>query len=137
MSNTAPQTKTAITLLQELLGAHATRIAGYKHLNEQSPASDKEQFTQRIEQSNQYVAQLMEELAAYGDASQSEVNHNTPLNKQWTAMNDEAADKKALANAEKALIDQYQQGLEEVTHMPDSLREILEKQQNTLRNQIS
>lgn len=127
------QTKTTIAFLQELLAAHAARIEGYEQLAAQHE-SEKDRFTKAIENSRQQTAQLMEELSAYGDASHSEVNRDTPVHKLWTAITTapENATQDTLmstvAEAEKALAELYAQAINEASDLPDTLRDLLEKQ---------
>ncbi len=127
----ATQAVTPITTIQELLAAHAVRIEGYGHLRTRTDQNTE--VDQAVQTSQTHVAQLMEELAAYGDAAQSEVNRDTPLHKRWSEVAaQEQVDMSKIVEADQALTDQYRQVLENSTDLPESLRELLEQQVTAL-----
>jgi hypothetical protein len=131
----ATQAATPITTIQELLAAHAARMEGYEQLKSRNPANGQ-QYDRNIQESQGYVSQLMEELAAYGDATHSEVNRDTPLHKRWSAMtaSENSIDQVQLADAEEALLEKYRQTLRETADLPESLEKLLQKQLTALAN---
>ncbi len=131
----ATQAATPITTIQELIAAHTARIEGYEQLKTHGQDHGN-QFDENIQESQSYVAQLMEELAAYGDAAQSEVNRDTPLHKRWSELSVAPArvDPVQIADAEKALVEKYRTILRDTADLPESLEKLLQKQMTALAN---
>jgi hypothetical protein len=127
-------TPNAIAVLQKLISLHTQRLDGYEKSAKNHPQAF---FSRLAEQSREFNAQLMEELALYGDASQSQVTESL-FDRVWTESLEElqAPDAQTASQAcrdvEEAVIETYEDALADTPDMPDSLRVLLDKQLSEL-----
>lgn len=128
--------KKPVGIIQELIAIHTTRVEVATRLiiDELKPA------LQDIEnQSKYFITSLMEELSNYGDAVQSVAERENDYQQIWTAnlgkLNslNENESKAILNNLELSLRNIYKEILLEDNALPDSLLQIIIKQQAALK----
>jgi hypothetical protein len=132
--------KTPVQIIQELIALHTTRKEAGERLKHAAPeAADSGTLTAASQQSEQFIAELMEELSGFGDGVSGDVNRDSAYHTMWT----KTLEKLDTMNAqeaigtfglmESALADSYRQYLDTETELPDTVREILTVQAGKLK----
>lgn len=119
-----------ITWLQRLLAAHSLRKDGYEHLLSEKPDFE-EKYKKRPQESERQAAQLLEELAAYGDAAQSEATQDKDYRRIWASIKENQSSTEEINKSESLLIQLYDEALADA-QLPESLRDLLETQRREL-----
>ena len=124
------QTKTPVEIVQELIALHTTRKEACERLG--MPGDDKNAATAL--QSDQFIAELMNELSNYGDGVQSVAdrdNEYQALYKKALGDMDTMQDQERTETfkaMENSLKNMYGSILETNTDLPDPLHEIITTQ---------
>lgn len=135
-----PQIKTPVQIIQELIAINTIRKeAGERLKHNELAAADAATLTAASQQSEQFIAELMEELSAFGDGVSGDVSRDSAYHTMWAnalekmdTMNaQEAADTFRLM--ENTLADSYGQYLDTEIELPDSVRELLTAQVDKLK----
>lgn len=130
------QTKTPVEIVQELIAIHTTRkeaVAKLK-LSESSNA----QAATADQQSDQFIAALMNELSTFGDAVQSEAGRENDYQTTYKKMLAEIdtmstqQHEQTFQELEEKLKAVYQTILETKNDLPESLQKILTEQKEQL-----
>lgn len=124
-----------VEITQKVLGLLTTRKEiCEKLLPEKRGGGHTKKLEDKLQQSDRFIKQLMNELSNYGDAVSSQVDHDTEYQTQWKKEleNMNNAGPQAVENAfedlEKSLQKTYKEILENKDNLPESLKNILEKQ---------
>jgi aspartate/tyrosine/aromatic aminotransferase len=122
-----------VEITQKALGLLSTRKdICEKLLTEKSGLSKKLEIT--LEQSDRFIKQLMSELSNYGDAVSSEVSHDSDYQLRWKKELEKMTNtgsqhlENTFNDLEKSLQNEYKEMLENKDSLPESLKNILEKQ---------
>lgn len=131
--------KTPVEIVQELIAVHTTRKEAVEKLTTKSPG---EELTVRLstsaQQSDQFIAELMDELSNYGDSVQAGVDRENEYQVLWketlSNIDDINPDQssRAFEKLEESLR-QFYAGIRETgTELPASLQEIVTNQAQAL-----
>jgi hypothetical protein len=129
------QTSTPVEIVQELIAIHTTRKEASGKLKEKELTEDVlAKLTAASQQSDQFIAELMNELSNFGDAVQGDVDRENEYEKIWknALRNIDATDSQGNAQTFQALEDGlkkiYNELLETKAKLPPSLQELISKQ---------
>jgi hypothetical protein len=123
------QIKSPVQIVQEFIALHTTRKEAAEKLHADAAA---------VQQSDGFIAELMEELSNYGDAVMASTDRENEYQQTWNntlgkaegmAPEQQAQTFQAL---EASLKNLYQTTLENETELPVPLREMLTKQAGRL-----
>jgi hypothetical protein len=135
----AEEIKTPVQIIQELIALHTTRKESAEKLDSNNPSgSNHVKFTNAARQSEQFMSELLEELSAFGDAVQGDVDRENEYHNLWTntlAKNDSLNEQQSVQtfeNMERTLVKMYEQYLSIETELATTLREMLAKQAKEL-----
>jgi aspartate/tyrosine/aromatic aminotransferase len=124
-----------VQITQKVLGLLSTRKdICEKLLTEKTDTSLSKKLEDTLQQSDQFINQLMSELSNYGDAVLSEIDRDSEYQAQWKKelekMNNSGfqPSENAFLDLEKSLQNAYKEILENRDNLPESLTNILEKQ---------
>lgn len=123
------ETKSPVQIVQEFIALHTTRKEAAEKLHADPVAA---------QQSDGFIAELMEELANYGDAVMASTDRENEYQQTYTNALGKVESMKAEEQAqtfqelEASLKKMYQTTLESETGLPEPLREILTKQADRL-----
>jgi hypothetical protein len=145
----ASTTKTTIMALQELLALHTSRSEAYDTFSRQTTdLAHKQLFEKATLTSQTSIKDLLTELSSYGDATQSQVDHQQHFLHLWSMLAQALTDKQegeikqaslltSLVAAEEASLKNYSELLTQVSDMPQSVSSLLTKQKEQLQKQYS
>lgn len=132
-------TKTPVETIQELLAIHTTRKDVVEKLKAKQLAdAEAAKLTSAAEQSDEFIAELMNELSNYGDAVMANVNHENQYQELWknsletidTLSTQQSV--QTFQSMENCLKKMYQDTLEANSDLPVSMSEILNMQLSKL-----
>lgn len=131
--------KTPVEIVQELIAVHTTRKEAVDKLTTKSPGEElTAKLSTSAQQSDQFIAELMNELSNYGDSVKDNVDRENEYQIRW---------KETLGNIDGMNPEEYRQvfekledslhkfytGIQETgTELPASLQEILTRQAEEL-----
>ena len=127
-------TLSSVEITQKALGLLTTRKDICEKLAEKEDGGLSKKLQDTLQQSDQFIKQLMNELSNYGDAVSSEIDRDTEYQAQWKKelekMNNSEPRslEKTFDDLEKSLQKAYKEMLENKDNLPESLKNILEKQ---------
>ncbi len=131
--------KTPVEIVQEFIAIHTTRKeAVYKFKNKQVAEDMGNKLSAAMQQSDQFIAQLMNELSNYGDAVPATADRENEYQLLWkkTLVNMDEMNPQVYAKTFQTLEDSlkklYQNIAEAKTELPASLVEILNSQSGKL-----
>jgi vacuolar-type H+-ATPase subunit I/STV1 len=135
--------------LQELLALHTSRSEAYDTFSRQTTdLAHKQLFEKAALNSHASIKDLLTELSSYGDAAQSQVDHQQHFLHLWSMLVQALTDKQegeikqsslliSLVAAEEALLKKYTELLTQVSDMPESVTSLLTRQKEQLEKQHS
>jgi len=127
-------TLSPVEITQKVLGLLTTRKDICEKLAEKKDGSLSKKLEDALQQSDRFIKQLMNELSNYGDAVSSEIDRDSEYQAQWKRelekMNNSEPQplEKTFDELEKSLQNAYKDILENKDNLPESLKNILEKQ---------
>jgi len=145
----ASTTTTTIMALQELLALHTSRSQAYDTFSRQTTdLAYKPLFEKAALNSDASIKGLLIELSSYGDAAQSQVDHQQHFLHFWSMLLQALTDKQegeikqaglltSLVAAEEASLKKYTELLTQVSDMPQSVTSLLSRQKEQLQKQHS
>jgi len=119
------QTKSPVQIVQEFIALHTTRKEAAERLHADAAV---------MQQSDRFIAELMEELSNYGDAVMANTDRENEYQQTWKdtlgKMESMTPEKQAqtFQALEASLKHMYQTTLENGTDLPVPVREMLTKQ---------
>ncbi len=128
-------TKTPVQIIQELISVHTNRIEMVQKCEGKPFAPNvAARLASAKQQSEQYTAELMNELSLFGDAVMASVDHQNEYQRMYKnvlgnidALTPQEAEQ-TFQSLEAALQHIYQTIVETETELPDSLAELLRTQ---------
>jgi ferritin-like protein len=136
----APNT---LSVLSHLNIIHTLRSEAYEKLSQDTTDLDlKTLFSKLTSEAREYMVQITQELANYGDGVPSEVVRNLPFYEIWNRLSpgDETTKTEMLnvvLEAESAVVDTYKTFLESLTDIPVDTNNILSRQLQQIEHNIS
>jgi hypothetical protein len=128
-------TLSSVEITQKALGLLTTRKdICEKLLDEKKDPSLPKKLEDTLEQSDRFIKQLMNELSNYGDAVSSEIDRDSEYQVQWKKELEKMSNsephslEKTFDDLEKSLRKAFKEMLENKDNLPESLKNILEKQ---------
>lgn len=104
--------KTPVEIVQELIAIHTTRKEAVDKLTTQTSGEElTAKLSASAQQSDQFIAELMDELSNYGDSVQAGVDRQNEYQVRW---------KETLSNIDGMNTEEYGQAFEK---LEDSLRQ--------------
>jgi hypothetical protein len=133
------QQRTPVEIVQELIAVHTTRKEASEKIMQNGAASDLSgQADKAAKQSEGFIAELMSELSQFGDAVGAEAARDNPYQERYKQAlpqlesGDASALQQSFQQLEKELHETYQQITETQTGLPESVKEIIGRQQQAL-----
>jgi hypothetical protein len=133
------QQRTPVEIVQELIGVHATRKeASEKIMQNKAGNSIYEQAGNAAKQSDGFIAELMSELSQFGDAVGAEASRDNPYQETYKQAipqieeGDASYLQQTFQQLEQSLHATYRQIAETQTGLPESVKEMVRKQQQAL-----
>ena len=125
---------TPVQITQKVLGLLTTRKDICEKLAEKTAGGLSKKLEDALQQTDRFIKQLMNELSNYGDAVSSEVDRDSEYQSQWKEelekINNSTyhSSETAFDDLEKRFRKAYKEILENKDNLPESLKNILEKQ---------
>lgn len=131
--------KTPVEIVQELIAIHTTRKEAVDKLTTKTPGEElSAKLSASAQQSDRFIAELMNELSNYGDSVKDGVDRENEYQVRWkeTLNNIDGMKPEEYSQAFEKLEDslrQYYAGIQETgTELPASLQEMLTSQAEEL-----
>lgn len=131
--------KTPVEIVQELIAIHTTRKEAVDKLTTKAPGEElTAKLSTSAQQSDRFIAELMDELSNYGDSVQAGVDRENEYQVLWkeTLSNIDGMNQEEYRQVFEKLEDslhQFYAGIKETgTELPASLQEIVTNQAEAL-----